>query len=62
VRELAAALNIQYRRLVDGEFNHASFVSLLDAQGRMVKQTGKLGTADPEFVAALQGLLQGGSP
>ncbi len=57
VRSLAAALGIQYRRLADGEYNHASLVTLLDVDGRIRAQTGKLGEADPEFVAALDRLL-----
>jgi hypothetical protein len=36
-------------------------VTLLDAQGRVVRQTGVLGKADPEFVAALQ-KLTGAAP
>lgn len=53
VRQLAAALGIQYRQLTDGEFNHASVLSALDAEGRIVKQTRTLGEADPDFAAAL---------
>lgn len=58
VRELAAALGIQYRQLVDGEFNHASVLTALDAQGRIARQTRTLGSADTEFVATLAALLQ----
>lgn len=57
VRELAAALDIQYRRLEDGEFNHASKLSLLDAEGRLVRQTTLLGKPDPEMVGTLESLL-----
>jgi protein SCO1/2 len=59
VRELAAALGIQYRKLVDGEFNHASVVSVLDAQGRIVGKSSTLGAADPALVAALIAALGG---
>lgn len=58
VRELAAALGIQYRQLTDGEFNHASVLTVLDAEGRIARQTRTLGNADPEFVAAFAALLQ----
>lgn len=58
VRELAAALGIQYRRLVDGEFNHASVLTLLDADGRIVRQSRTLGSADPDFVAAFAPVLR----
>ena len=53
VRRLAAVLGVQYKQLEDGEFSHSSVLVLLDAQGRIVARTEKLGAADPEFVAAL---------
>jgi protein SCO1/2 len=58
VRMLAAALNIQYRRLPNGEYNHTSVISLLGADGRMLQQTSVLGRAEPEFVAALKSALR----
>ena len=54
VRRLAAALNIQYRQLPDGEFSHATVITLLDPQGRLQKQTASLLRLDPEFAAALK--------
>jgi protein SCO1/2 len=54
VRRLAAALNIQYRQLPDGEFSHSTVITLLDAQGRMAKQTSSLLRLEPEFGAALE--------
>ena len=54
VRRLAAALNIQYRRLPDGDFSHSTVITLLDAQGRLQKQTASLLRLDPEFAAALK--------
>jgi protein SCO1/2 len=53
VRRLAAVLGIQYKQLEDGEFSHSSALVLLDADGRIVARTEKLGAADPEFVAAV---------
>ncbi|MFT3792030.1 MAG: SCO family protein [Rudaea sp.] len=35
VRRLAAVLDVQYRALPDGGFNHSGVVTLLDAQGRI---------------------------
>ncbi|HSX59151.1 MAG TPA: SCO family protein [Tahibacter sp.] len=58
VRELAAALGVQYRQLSDGEFNHASVLTALDAEGRIVKQSRRLGEADPDLAAALSGLVK----
>ena len=54
VRRLAAALNIQYRQLPDREFNHSTVITLLDAQGRIRKQTSSLLRLDPEFAGALK--------
>jgi protein SCO1/2 len=50
VRKLAAVLGIQYRALVDGEFNHTTAVILLDGEGRIAARTSRLGGADPAFV------------
>lgn len=52
VRRLAAVLGIQYRRLQDGEFSHSSVLLALDANGRIVARTEKMGMADADFVAA----------
>jgi protein SCO1/2 len=57
VRRIAAVLGVQYRKLPSGEFNHSSQILLLDAQGRIVKRTGLLGSVDSGFVAALHGAL-----
>jgi protein SCO1/2 len=54
VRRLAAALNIQYRQLPDGEFNHSTVITLLDGDGRIVKQTSSLLRLEPEFAAAVE--------
>lgn len=57
VRRLAAVLGIQYKQLEDHEFSHSSALVLLDAQGRIVARSDKLGEADPEFVAAVARVL-----
>jgi len=49
-RKLAAVLGIQYRALADGDFNHTTVLLLLDARGRIVARTSKLGNADPAFL------------
>lgn len=54
VRKLAAALNIQYRQLPDGEFNHATVITLLDATGRPLRATSSMLRPDPEFSGALK--------
>lgn len=53
VRLLAAALNVQYRRLPNGDYNHTSIITYLSPDGSIVKQTSVLTHADPELVAAL---------
>ena len=54
VRLLAAALNVQYRRLPDGEYNHTSVITLLSRRGEIVRQTAVIGRADAEFVEAVR--------
>jgi protein SCO1/2 len=57
VRKFAAALGFQYRRLASGEFNHSTLIELLDADGRVVAKSGKLGNADPALVRATRQAL-----
>lgn len=57
VRKLAAVLNIQYRQLDDGEFNHSSVLILLDAEGRIAARSEIMGKPDPEFIAAIKAVL-----
>jgi protein SCO1 len=56
VRKIAAVLNIQYRRLPDGSYNHASVISLLTPQGEIAAQSSMLGKADETLAAALRNL------
>ena len=58
VRRVAALLGIRYRALADGEFNHSSALVLLDAEGRVLARTEKLGAVpDPAFLAAVKAAL-----
>ena len=55
VRAVAGVLGIRYRLLADGEFNHSSALILVDAHGRILARTEKIGSKpDPEFVAAVR--------
>lgn len=55
VRQLAGVLGVRYRALADGEFNHTSALVLLDADGRVLARTEKMGSKpDPDFVAAVR--------
>lgn len=59
VRKIAALLGVRYRRLANGEFNHTSALFLLDADGRIVAKTEKIGAApDPEFMAKVHAALK----
>jgi protein SCO1/2 len=58
VRAIAGVLGVRYRALADGEFNHTSALLLLDADGRIVARTEKIGSVpDPEFLQAVHKLL-----
>lgn len=59
VRSIAALLNIRYRELEGGDFNHTSVLILIDAQGRIIARTEKMGAQiEPEFLAAAHKLLK----
>lgn len=54
-RKTAALLGVRYRRMRNGDFNHASVLVLLDTDGRIVAKTEKMGAvADPEFLAKVR--------
>jgi protein SCO1/2 len=54
VRRIAAALGQQYRQLPDGQFSHATQISVLDARGEIIAQSSVLGQADEKLVTALK--------
>jgi protein SCO1/2 len=55
VRSVAGVLGVRYRPLADGEFNHTSALVLLDADGRILARTEKMGSVpEAEFVAAVR--------
>jgi protein SCO1 len=58
-RKLAGALDIRYRELDDGNFNHSTVLVLLDPAGRVLARTERMGTPDPAFVAAVRKALSG---
>ncbi len=53
VRQVAAALGVQYRKLPDGQYSHATQISVLDAQGKILAQSDQLGGADEKLVGAI---------
>lgn len=55
LRGIAGVLGIRYRSLSDGEFNHTTSLVLLDASGRVLARTDRIGGGgDPEFLAAVR--------
>ncbi|HET7125470.1 MAG TPA: SCO family protein [Lysobacter sp.] len=60
VREVAGVLGVRYKQLPNGDFNHSSVLILLDADGRIVARTEKIGsTPDPDFLAAVRKTVGG---
>ena len=57
VRKIAAALDIQYRQLSDGEYNHTTVIVLLDRDGNVAGRTKKMGTVDPDFLKLIRSTL-----
>ena len=59
VRKIAAVLGVRYRALADGEFNHTSVIVLLDADGRILARTTRMGAVpEPEFLAKVHAALK----
>ena len=60
VRKVAALLGVRYRELANGEFNHSSQLIVLDAQGRFLARTEKMGgVPENEFLQVLEQALAG---
>jgi protein SCO1/2 len=54
VRDIAALLDLQYRKLPDGEFSHATVIALLSPGGEIEARSTQLGRADPELLKHLR--------
>lgn len=55
VRAIAGVLQVRYRALANGEFNHTSVWVLVDADGRELARSEKMGPLpDPVFLAAIR--------
>lgn len=58
VRSAAGVLGVRYRQLSDGEFNHTSALVLIDAEGRVIAKTEKVGSqVDAEFLAEVRKMI-----
>lgn len=55
VRRIAAALEIQYRQLPDGQFSHATVITVLGSEGEILARSTELGHADETVVHAIEG-------
>jgi protein SCO1/2 len=62
VRKIAAALDIQYRLLANGEYNHTTVLVLLDRDGKVVGRSKKMGTVDPAFLKLIRSTIAAGQP
>jgi protein SCO1/2 len=60
VRKIAAALDIQYRLLSNGEYNHTTVLVLLDRDGNVAGRSKKMGMADPDFVKLVRSTIAAG--
>jgi protein SCO1 len=54
VRDIAALLDVQYRKLPSGEYSHSAVITVLSPGGEIEARSGKLGTADPALLATLR--------
>ena len=62
LRGIAGILGIRYRALADGEFNHTTTLVLLDAEGRVLARSDRLGAqGDAEFLAAVRRAIAAGA-
>src|SRR5262249_33801191 len=57
VRKLSALLDIPYRKLENGDFNHASVLVLQDARANPVARSSQIGSIDAQFLAAIRTTL-----
>lgn len=57
IQELAAVLNVKYRKALNGEFAHSNLITVLNDQGEIVHQQQGLGAAPDETIAIVKGLL-----
>jgi protein SCO1/2 len=54
IRDIAAMLDVQYRRLPNGDFNHSTRIVLLSPEGEIRASTSSLGHPDPALLGQLR--------
>lgn len=57
VRELAAVLNVKYRKISSTDFAHSNTISVLDVEGNVIHQKENLGSDVEESLKALRSAL-----
>lgn len=58
VRTLAVLLNIQFQKNSNGDFSHSNVISVLDKEGRLVRQQEGINANQDETVKTLLEKLQ----
>jgi protein SCO1/2 len=54
VRTIAALLNVQYRQLPNGDFNHSTIITLLSPGGEIQASSATLGHPDAALLERLR--------
>jgi protein SCO1/2 len=57
VRELAALLGIQFKKIEGGDFDHSNVISVLDSEGVVVHQQLGSGQSPKQTVAVLEKMI-----
>jgi protein SCO1 len=57
VRRVAALLDLQYRKLPDGGFNHSTVIALLSPRGEIEARSAALGSPDERLLAPLRAAM-----
>lgn len=61
IREFAAVLGVQYKKLAEGGFVHSNTFFLLNPKGEVVAKKDGLGAKNDEFVSEIKKTLRGAS-
>jgi protein SCO1 len=57
ILELAALLNVKYKKQLNGDIGHSNIITVLNPRGEIVHQQEGLGAAPDETIKAVEGLL-----
>ena len=62
VRKIAALLNVQYRKLPNGGYNHSSVLTALSPRGEVAAQSTVMGSVDETLTSALNAMSTSRTP